>query len=202
MSFIWWWGTSKKGTYIRESKVRPSPLDLTSPPLRHGICLLLQAANTREGRRPTFLTNCSPNTDQGVDESETRITWQPGTKWPSALEDMSRRRLIVTCGRGLQVKVEDLLEEKTNGKEARLLSAASGDEVVRIPGLALMYTDTVLGAPPLLPSLLRKWGALHKNLVLVTVRRVSIPTRSYTPTCAPGTVPRSNNLVCSPSSAA
>ena len=53
-----------------------------------------------------------------------------------------------------------------------LRSTETGEVVARVPGLALMYTDSVLGAPPLLRNLVATWGSLPKNLVLVTVRRV------------------------------
>ncbi len=80
----------------------------------------------------------------------------------------------------MQLKLEDLLEtpeasvkDLDGGSVAPLRLASNGQPVVRVPGLALMYTETVLGAPPLLPNLAHAWGALHRNVVFVTVRRVS-----------------------------
>lgn len=78
----------------------------------------------------------------------------------------------------MQVKLEDILEaagttEGMSSSSGMLLSPLTGGGIVRVPGLALMYTDTVLGAPLLLPHLLQTWGAVHKNLVLLMVRRVN-----------------------------
>ena len=78
----------------------------------------------------------------------------------------------------MQVKVEQLLEapdslaKESAGGVSLLRSTETGEVVARVPGLALMYTDSVLGAPPLLRNLVATWGSLPKNLVLVTVRRV------------------------------
>lgn len=81
-----------------------------------------------------------------------------------------------------KLKLEDLLEapehpgKNSDDGSAMLRVASTGQTVTRVPGIALMYTETVLGAPPLLPNLLHAWGALHKNVVFVTVRRVLIPS--------------------------
>ena len=74
--------------------------------------------------------------------------------------------------------MDELLEVSENPKTPgagglTLRSVATGEKVTRVPGLAIMYTDTVLAAPPLLPNLISQWGSIHKALVLVTVRRVS-----------------------------
>jgi len=77
--------------------------------------------------------------------------------------------------------LEDLLEADVSpskdGNEGSALMrvVGTGQSVTRVPGMALMYTETVLGAPPLLPNLVRAWDALHRNVVFVTVRRVSPP---------------------------
>ena len=89
------------------------------------------------------------------------------------------RLLCLTLAAAAQVKVEQLLEapdslaKESAGGVSLLRSLETGEVVARVPGLALMYTDSVLGAPPLLRNLVATWGSLPKNLVLVTVRRVS-----------------------------
>ena len=71
------------------------------------------------------------------------------------------------------LEAPDSLAKESAGGVSLLRSTETGEVVARVPGLALMYTDSVLGAPPLLRNLVATWGSLPKNLVLVTVRRVS-----------------------------
>lgn len=54
-----------------------------------------------------------------------------------------------------------------------LLLAATGQPLLRIPAVGLMFADTLYGAPTLLPELVNRWGAVHKILIILTVRQVS-----------------------------
>ena len=55
----------------------------------------------------------------------------------------------------------------------QLLLAATGQPVLRIPAVAVMFAETLYGAPALLPELVNRWGAVHRVLIMVTVRQVS-----------------------------
>ena len=53
-----------------------------------------------------------------------------------------------------------------------LLLASTGQPLLRIPAVGLMFADTLYGAPTLLPELVNRWGAVHKILIILTVRQV------------------------------
>lgn len=55
----------------------------------------------------------------------------------------------------------------------QLLLATTGQPVLRIPAVAVMFAETLYGAPALLPELVNRWGAVHRVLIMVTVRQVS-----------------------------
>ena len=53
-----------------------------------------------------------------------------------------------------------------------LLNAKTRQPLLRLPSVGIMYSETLTGAPPLLPVLVNRWGGLHKLLIFVTVRKV------------------------------
>lgn len=55
----------------------------------------------------------------------------------------------------------------------QLLLAATGQPLLRIPAVGVMFAETLYGAPALLPDLVNRWGAVHRILIMVTVRHVS-----------------------------
>ena len=57
-----------------------------------------------------------------------------------------------------------------------LMLAGTGQPLLRIPAVGLMFADTLYGAPSLLPELVNRWGAIHRILVIVTVRQVLHPS--------------------------
>jgi len=57
----------------------------------------------------------------------------------------------------------------------QLLLASTGQPLLRIPAVGLMFADTLYGAPTLLPELVNRWGALHKILIILTIRQVPLP---------------------------
>lgn len=59
-----------------------------------------------------------------------------------------------------------------NGLKDDLVLAGTGQTLLRIPAVGLMFADTLYGAPTLLPELVNRWGAVHKILVVLTVRQV------------------------------
>ena len=59
-----------------------------------------------------------------------------------------------------------------DGLRGELKLAGTGQALVRIPAVGLMFADTLYGAPTLLPELVNRWGAVHKILVILTVRQV------------------------------
>ncbi len=57
----------------------------------------------------------------------------------------------------------------------QLLLASTGQPLLRIPAVGLMFADTLYGAPTLLPELVNRWGAVHKILIIITIRQVLLP---------------------------
>ena len=57
----------------------------------------------------------------------------------------------------------------------QLLLASTGQPLLRIPAVGLMFADTLYGAPTLLPELVNRWGAVHKILIIITIRQVPVP---------------------------
>jgi len=57
----------------------------------------------------------------------------------------------------------------------QLLLASTGQPLLRIPAVGLMFADTLYGAPTLLPELVNRWGAVHKILIIITIRQVPLP---------------------------
>jgi len=57
----------------------------------------------------------------------------------------------------------------------QLLLASTGQPLMRIPAVGLMFADTLYGAPTLLPELVNRWGAVHKILIIITIRQVRLP---------------------------
>ncbi|GAQ87155.1 Potassium transporter family protein [Klebsormidium nitens] len=60
-------------------------------------------------------------------------------------------------------------------RDGTLANARTGLPILRAPGIALTYSETLVGAPPLMPSLIDRWSCLHQHVVLVTVRQVAVP---------------------------
>ena len=58
----------------------------------------------------------------------------------------------------------------------QLLLASTGQPLLRIPAVGIMFADTLYGAPTLLPELVNRWGAVHKILIILTIRQVSTLT--------------------------
>lgn len=56
----------------------------------------------------------------------------------------------------------------------QLLLASTGQPLLRIPAVGLMFADTLYGAPTLLPELVNRWGAVHKILIILTIRQVML----------------------------
>jgi hypothetical protein len=85
-----------------------------------------------------------------------------------------------------KIRLEDLLavqppspSSESPSESSTLLDAKTGLPIARVPGLALTYSETLVGAPPLLPALIRCWSCLHKQVVLITVRRVRANPLSF-----------------------
>ena len=81
----------------------------------------------------------------------------------------------------LQVRMQDLLAleapkpDSDEPHSSTLLNAQTRQPLLRLPSVGLMYSETLTGAPPLLPVLVNRWGGLHKLLIFVTVRKVCAP---------------------------
>lgn len=56
------------------------------------------------------------------------------------------------------------------GSKAPLTVAASGEIVQRVPGVALIFSDTVSEVPPVFTHMLQNLPAMYETVVLITVR--------------------------------
>lgn len=70
-------------------------------------------------------------------------------------------------------KQETVSAAAVNGFRDDLKLTSTGQTLLRIPAVGLMFADTLYGAPTLLPELVNRWGAVHKILVILTVRQVA-----------------------------
>ena len=71
-------------------------------------------------------------------------------------------------------KQEIVSAAAVNSLRDDLMLAGTGQTLLRIPAVGLMFADTLYGAPTLLPELVNRWGAVHKILVILTVRQVRL----------------------------
>ena len=63
--------------------------------------------------------------------------------------------------------------------------AQTGQPITRIPGLAILFNEAVFAAPPLLKTLVARWGCLHETVIMVHVRRVRpVPQLGYDRVCS------------------
>ena len=69
-----------------------------------------------------------------------------------------------------EVAVEDESEMTLGGSRKALLLAATGERVTRVPGVGLVFSDTVTGVPPVFTKWLENISAVHECTVLVTIR--------------------------------
>lgn len=59
-----------------------------------------------------------------------------------------------------------------NGAHDQLVLASTGQPLLRIPAVGIMFADTLYGAPAILPELVNRWGVVHKVLIILTIRQV------------------------------
>lgn len=50
------------------------------------------------------------------------------------------------------------------------MALRSGERIARVPGVAIVYTNTYTGIPAAFVNLLRNMPALHQTVVFITVR--------------------------------
>jgi hypothetical protein len=56
------------------------------------------------------------------------------------------------------------------GSKTPLLLASSGEKLVRVPGVGLIFGDTVSTAPPVFVHMVNNLAAVYETVVMVTVR--------------------------------
>lgn len=108
----------------------------------------------------------SPDDDAAAPKPVTEAGTVPNSPTADAEEDMGTSTAPA-------VDVDGLRDE--------LKLAGTGQPLVRIPAVGLLFADTLYGAPTLLPELVNRWGAVHQILVILTVRQVM--PRASTQSC-------------------
>ncbi len=63
-----------------------------------------------------------------------------------------------------------------SGPRDQLVLASTGQPLLRIPAVGIMFADTLYGAPTILPQLVNRWGAVHQVLIILTIRQVPLGT--------------------------
>lgn len=70
------------------------------------------------------------------------------------------------------------LEEESDatlgGSRRPLTLAATGERVARVPGVGLVFSDTVTNVPPVFSKWLENISAVFECTVLVTIRRARL----------------------------
>lgn len=102
----------------------------------------------------------SPDDDEAVLEPPTGAGASPNIPTAHAEESMGAPKQDIASGPAV------------DGLRDDLMLASTGQTLLRIPAVGLMFADTLYGAPTLLPELVNRWGAVHKILVILTVRQV------------------------------
>ncbi|KAK9835990.1 hypothetical protein WJX81_004040 [Elliptochloris bilobata] len=108
--------------------------------------------------------------------------WQFGTKRKQAALNANKvtmdsilRDPTIANGGSSTAPSEVQGQVKGTADTSPLSDAQTGQPITRIPGLAIMFNESVFAAPPLLKSLVARWGCLHETVVMVHVRRVAVP---------------------------
>jgi hypothetical protein len=70
-----------------------------------------------------------------------------------------------------------------NGPHDQLVLASTGQPLLRIPAVGIMFADTLYGAPTILPELVNRWGVVHKVLIILTIRQVPLGTVFLSDVC-------------------
>ncbi|KAL3139069.1 Potassium transporter [Trebouxia sp. C0010 RCD-2024] len=146
VSFLWWWGTHTKLKGILASQMKMQ--DLLMPGHAH---------NSKKD------DSVLPDDDEPT--LEPLAGAEPSPNSPTdAIEPMNNP------------KQETVSAAAVNGFRDDLKLTSTGQTLLRIPAVGLMFADTLYGAPTLLPELVNRWGAVHKILVILTVRQVAVST--------------------------
>ncbi|DBA83964.1 TPA: Potassium transporter, variant 2 [Trebouxia sp. C0004] len=156
LSYLWWWGTNTKHKGIVATQVKMQDL--------------LKTDRTYSSKKYDAM---SPDDD---DDAAEPLTGPSAFSAPPAVEDHDGV---------ISPMVVDNFAAKGPGPAAaanglapveQLLLASTGQPLLRIPAVGLMFADTLYGAPTLLPELVNRWGAVHKILIIITIRQVAVST--------------------------
>ncbi|KAL3160267.1 hypothetical protein ABBQ38_009749 [Trebouxia sp. C0009 RCD-2024] len=146
LSYLWSWGTSTKLKGVVAAQVKMQDL-LTFGPTNPKK----DDAISPDDVIPVTLTGARPSNSSPTSEDKDGIT--------SPKQDAGSSRAPAAPGPNDQ-----------------LMLAATGQPVLRIPAVGLMFADTLYGAPSLLPELVNRWGAVHRVLIILTIRHVAVST--------------------------
>ena len=87
---------------------------------------------------------------------------------------------------GFRKKYEFDLQNKVSMKWLLTLGPSLG--IVRVPGIGLIYTDLVMGVPPIFSHFVTNLPAFHKILVFVCIKNVPVPYVPFDERCLIGRI--------------
>ncbi|KAK9808702.1 hypothetical protein WJX72_002233 [[Myrmecia] bisecta] len=180
LSFIWAWGTRAKHAHLAAHKVKLDDLlRSTMPPLLDRSSMAPNA-----DREPPNTSSEAPGSDSAPPNNSAAAhstTPVPPIVTPGAEPADASGAAVARVATDT---VSDIASEhSSNGSTATitikgraLVERATGQPILRIPGKALVYCDSAFGLPAIFPTLVSRFGALHRTIILLTVRQVAVPT--------------------------
>ncbi|KAL3135172.1 hypothetical protein ABBQ38_006263 [Trebouxia sp. C0009 RCD-2024] len=148
LSYLWWWGTDIKHKRMLATQMKMQDLLGTN---------LIYKSKKDDASSP----------DDSVDEPLTGPG--PCSNSPIAEDDNGISSPKLVAGNGAA---------PANGPHDQLVLASTGQPLLRIPAVGIMFADTLYGAPTILPELVNRWGVVHKVLIILTIRQVAVSTVS------------------------
>ncbi|DBA74693.1 TPA: hypothetical protein ACH3X2_009358 [Trebouxia sp. C0005] len=158
LSYLWWWGTNTKHRGIVATQVKMQDL--------------LKTDHIYSSKQDDAV---SPDDDDAAEP----LTGPSASSGPPAVEDHDgvSSPLVVDNGAATAAKgPAPAAAADSPAPVEQLLLASTGQPLLRIPAVGLMFADTLYGAPTLLPELVNRWGAVHKILIILTIRQVAVST--------------------------
>ncbi|KAL3134555.1 Potassium transporter [Trebouxia sp. C0009 RCD-2024] len=149
LSYLWWWGTNIKHKSMLATQMKMQDL--------LGTNLIYNKSKKDDASSP----------DDSVDESLTGPG--PCSNSPQAEDNSGISSPKLVTGNDAA---------PANGPHDQLVLASSGQPLLRIPAVGIMFADTLYGAPTILPELVNRWGVVHKVLIILTIRQVAVSTVS------------------------
>lgn len=83
---------------------------------------------------------------------------------------------ILSCGSDFKMLSWLTCRAEGDGSNDQRVTLRSGESIARVPGVALVYTNTYTGIPPAFTRMLANVPALHEVVVFITIRSLPLST--------------------------